>query len=358
MKKGIIIVGVLLACSVGVAAIAINGSRPYSPTLDSDNGVSFSEYSDASGGKNDFDSSYSSYSNSGSSENDNFGDDSSSADSSDVDGSDNVGSDNDNSSNADGFGSDSSGGAGGNSASVPHVHSYVVKSSAKATCTSGGQIVYACACGDSYTDYIAAPGHNYGTIDENDYIRTYKCSRCESITRKSTFSTEALKAKLDNSLKEEIAEAYNTVQAILENAATEKYENFEIAYNGYISLILKAEQNYRTLYALAAANGETYSGDFKQAEFLREQYLKNSALLFKAISDSAFCERFYSEENGWREETKNKALELCDLYSYNDYLEACKKADEIANEINSLCSNDEAFNEKNQQALCRSREQR
>lgn len=220
-------------------------------------------------------------------------------------------------------------------ASEPHVHDYVIVSNTSPTCTDSGNTVYKCECGDVYIDYIAATGHNYGAIDENDYICTYKCSRCESVTRKSTFSTEALKAKLDNSLKEEIAEAYNTVQASLENAATENYEDFETAYNGYISLILKAEQNYRTLYALAAVDSK-FDSALNAAEILRAKYLKNSADLFYEINESVFSSDFYSEQNGWDKKAKSEALKLYELYNNAKYLEVCRNADEITKSINAL----------------------
>lgn len=40
-----------------------------------------------------------------------------------------------------------------------HVHSYTVKSTVPATCTSSGEIVYVCTCGATYTEYTNPTGH-------------------------------------------------------------------------------------------------------------------------------------------------------------------------------------------------------
>ena len=44
---------------------------------------------------------------------------------------------------------------------VVHTHSYTSKVTKKATCTVSGVRTYSCSCGDSYTETIPAPGHDY-----------------------------------------------------------------------------------------------------------------------------------------------------------------------------------------------------
>ena len=45
---------------------------------------------------------------------------------------------------------------------LPHTHSYTLTSTVPASCTAAGLNTYTCSCGDSYTETIAATGHNYG----------------------------------------------------------------------------------------------------------------------------------------------------------------------------------------------------
>lgn len=58
------------------------------------------------------------------------------------------------------------------------VHHYEVTATKAATCTEPGSITYTCTdCGDSYTETVAALGHDYkATDDDGDTI--YTCTRC------------------------------------------------------------------------------------------------------------------------------------------------------------------------------------
>jgi len=76
----------------------------------------------------------------------------------------------------------------------PHTHSYSQKQ-VSATCTSGGYILNACACGDEYrSDETGELGHDYTlfiAVDpkcEKIGMHTYRCTRCTS------HYTETLKA--------------------------------------------------------------------------------------------------------------------------------------------------------------------
>lgn len=66
----------------------------------------------------------------------------------------------------------------------PHRHSYTESVTRQPTCTDIGVRTYTCACGDSYTENIAALGHHYsGTVTKqpttaSEGIMTYICDRC------------------------------------------------------------------------------------------------------------------------------------------------------------------------------------
>lgn len=351
MKKGIIIAGVFLALSVGVAAVAVEGSRPFSPTSsDKNGGVSFSQDFSGSGSDSGSGSGSGGENNSSSSDSVHGSDSSSFSASSD---SSNSSERLDSSDSANGSGSGSGEGQSSESAdgsdsenesgSAPHLHDFTVISSVNSTCNGGGKTVYGCACGETYTDNTPALGHNYGSVDESDYIRAYKCSRCESVMRKADFLTTALSGEVDDSIGDEIDKAYDDLLKVINAASSENYEEFERAYDAYISLIIKAEQNYRTLYALASANSE-FDDAVTQAEVLRAQYFKNNAELFGKINESVFSDSFYSEGNGWNEQAKQEALALCKLYGDSEYLTVCNSADEIAKSLSRI-SADTSINE-------------
>ena len=58
-----------------------------------------------------------------------------------------------------------------------HAHAYTATVTTAATCTTPGVRTYACACGESYTEEIPAPGHSYVRTEENgNYV--YTCSAC------------------------------------------------------------------------------------------------------------------------------------------------------------------------------------
>lgn len=62
---------------------------------------------------------------------------------------------------------------------TPHAHSYTVSETTAATCTEPGVITYTCACGDSYTEEISAPGHDLSYKDLLDGTHEERCSRCD-----------------------------------------------------------------------------------------------------------------------------------------------------------------------------------
>ena len=72
-----------------------------------------------------------------------------------------------------------------------HSHSYTSTVTKKPTCTEKGVTTYSCSCSDSYTEEIAALGHNYVAAKSDascteEAVTTYTCSRCgDSYTEKS-----------------------------------------------------------------------------------------------------------------------------------------------------------------------------
>ena len=75
--------------------------------------------------------------------------------------------------------------AGGSSGGDVHTHSYSSSVTTAATCETAGVRTYSCSCGDSYTEAIAALGHNYSsavtapTCTAQGYT-TYTCVTCGS----------------------------------------------------------------------------------------------------------------------------------------------------------------------------------
>ncbi len=60
-----------------------------------------------------------------------------------------------------------------------HTHVYEEKVTAEASCTAEGIKTFACACGDSFTESIAALGHSYSPVSHADEGYTeYTCKRC------------------------------------------------------------------------------------------------------------------------------------------------------------------------------------
>ena len=59
-----------------------------------------------------------------------------------------------------------------------HTHSYTT-TVVEPTCTMQGYTLYTCACGHSYQDnVVAALGHDYEVIDEDELTCTHRCTRC------------------------------------------------------------------------------------------------------------------------------------------------------------------------------------
>ena len=68
---------------------------------------------------------------------------------------------------------------------MPHTHEYTVSETVEASCTEGGHTVYACACGESYTEYYDPIGHSWdeGVVtpeatEEAEGEITYTCLTC------------------------------------------------------------------------------------------------------------------------------------------------------------------------------------
>ncbi len=62
---------------------------------------------------------------------------------------------------------------------TPHEHSYTASETTAATCTQPGVMTYTCACGDSYTEEIPAPGHDLTYENLLDGTHKESCSRCD-----------------------------------------------------------------------------------------------------------------------------------------------------------------------------------
>lgn len=63
----------------------------------------------------------------------------------------------------------------------PHEHAYTESITKEATCTEAGEKTFACDCGDSYTEAIAAKGHSYGEF-VYDNNATYTADGTETAT--------------------------------------------------------------------------------------------------------------------------------------------------------------------------------
>lgn len=65
-----------------------------------------------------------------------------------------------------------------------HDHQYSANKSYSATCTAKGKRVYICACGDSYSESIAALGHKFKWVNDGNFdyrgggTHTQVCERC------------------------------------------------------------------------------------------------------------------------------------------------------------------------------------
>ena len=67
---------------------------------------------------------------------------------------------------------------------TPHTHQYAETERVEPTCTSDGQIVYTCSCGDTYTTPLPAIGHDWVEVNRVEAqpgvagTIYYECSRC------------------------------------------------------------------------------------------------------------------------------------------------------------------------------------
>ena len=77
-----------------------------------------------------------------------------------------------------------------------HKHSYKKEVTKPMTCTENGEITYTCSCGDSYTEQILAPGHDYEetkrveAVCESDGRIEYTCKECGDIQYETIPSVE------------------------------------------------------------------------------------------------------------------------------------------------------------------------
>ena len=77
-----------------------------------------------------------------------------------------------------------------------HKHSYKKEVTKPMTCTENGEITYTCSCGDSYTEQILAPGHDYEetkrveAVCEIDGRIEYTCKECGDIQYETIPSVE------------------------------------------------------------------------------------------------------------------------------------------------------------------------
>ena len=84
---------------------------------------------------------------------------------------------------AEGEGGEGGGEGGGSENPPPHSHSYTETSRTPATCTTDGEVISTCSCGDTQTTTLAAPGHSWGTPSNSATCtaagkKTYTCGTC------------------------------------------------------------------------------------------------------------------------------------------------------------------------------------
>ena len=82
-------------------------------------------------------------------------------------------------------------------APTEHTHNYNGNVTSNASCTTDGVKTYTCGCGASYTETIAAFGHNYGNYAYNndatyeaDGTETRTCSSCGNIDTRTASGTK------------------------------------------------------------------------------------------------------------------------------------------------------------------------
>ncbi|MBQ7255861.1 MAG: hypothetical protein IJS31_06440 [Oscillospiraceae bacterium] len=86
---------------------------------------------------------------------------------------------------------------------APHVHSYTASVTTAATCETAGVMTYTCSCGDSYTEPIAALGHDWdeGVVTKQPTKTeqgemTYTCKRDATHTKTEPIATLPLEPAL------------------------------------------------------------------------------------------------------------------------------------------------------------------
>lgn len=76
--------------------------------------------------------------------------------------------------------------------STPHIHSYASSVTKNPNCTETGIRTYICSCGASYTETIAATGHNFGgwvvTRQPNQFSEGTEVRTCKNCGKKETRS--------------------------------------------------------------------------------------------------------------------------------------------------------------------------
>ena len=71
----------------------------------------------------------------------------------------------------------------GSNSNIAHAHTYKITTTKSATCTETGIKLHFCDCGESYTETIAAIGHNYTSVvtpptETSQGYTTYTCKNC------------------------------------------------------------------------------------------------------------------------------------------------------------------------------------
>ena len=147
-----------------------------------------------------------------------------------------------------------------------HTHSYTLTGSVSATCGTAGYRTYACACGDSYTETIAATGdHSYTSVTTDATCGTagsvaYTCTDC------GHSYTESLPATGNHSYTTETVDATCTQNGSVTYTCTacgysyvETFAASGHAYSAAVTAPTCTEGGYTTYTCTVC--GDSYTGD-------------------------------------------------------------------------------------------------
>ena len=109
-----------------------------------------------------------------------------------------------------------------------HVHDYVVVVVTEPTCTEDGVIVYACECGDTYEEVVAATGHNGvweivipAEIGVNG-LKQLVCTVCGAVLDEEVIpALEDASEEVSEEASEEATTAETTTEAVVDETTTE-----------------------------------------------------------------------------------------------------------------------------------------